>query len=263
MAKSEKGPVFAKLYEKHAGTKRETIPDGKYVCQFRNLSLQVDGDEPKARLNGTIVRGDAKGMSVTKFYSFYDRTTKNGTELSGETEVVRFMEDLAILGIDTAEVEYDELESVVKDDKPQAQISVKSNGDYINVSIIAPVDSEDDEDEDDEEVEVDDEDEEEEEDEPVKPTKKAPAKKPTSKVEEEEEEEEEDEDGDDEEEDDEPSLPEKGQSCLHKAKGMKKPSVFTIKSVNKTKKTVDLVHDATGKAYPGVAWSEIEIDDEE
>lgn len=250
MAKSAKGAVVRKLYERHAGAKRELPPEGKFVAQFRNLTLDIEGDEPKARVNGVIARGEFKGRQVTKFYRFDDRTTNNGTEISGEEEFVRFMEDMSALGIDTTEVEIDEIPSVIKEDKPLAQIQVRVNGQYANVSILSPVDDDEDENDDEEEDEED---------------EKAPVSKSKSSMQKEEEEEEEDEDDDDDSDDDSEASaqPQKGDTCIAKPKGMRKPSLFTVKVVNVAKKTVDLVHDATGKAYPGVAWSEIEISDED
>ena len=262
MAKTGKGSLVHKMYEKHAGTKRDILPEGKYVAQFRTLTLDLEGEEPKARLNGMIARGDVKGKNVTKFYNFADRTTKNGTEISGEQEFIRFMEDLAFLGIDTSEVDLEEIPTVIKEDKPLAQISVRVNGDYVNVSVIGSVEGDDEDD--------DDEDEEEEEEEETKPAPKSarPSTKPAPKAEEEDNDDDDDDDDsdeDEEDEDEESAVPEKGMTCVARPKGMKKPSMFTIKTVNKTKKTVDLVHDATGKPYPGIAWSEIELstDDDE
>lgn len=260
MAKKAKGNLISQMYDKHKGTRRETIPDGKYVCQFRSLTLtDMDGEEPKARLNGVIARGDAKGKNVTKFYSFYDRTTKSGAEMDGEVEFVRFMEDLAMMGIDTTEYSLEDLESVVKEDKPLAQISVKSSGEWTNVSIIGEVEEDDD---DDDEIEEEDDDEEDDEPAPKKPSPKKPTK-PVDDDDEDEEEEEEEQEDDEDDEEEESAEPTKGASCMAKLKGMRKASVFTIKAVNKSKKTVDLIHDATGKAYPGVSWNEIEIDDED
>lgn len=268
MAKSAKGNLVKALYEKHAGAKRDVLPEGKFVAQFRALNLEMDSDEPKARLNGVIARGENKGKQFTKFYRFDDRTTQNGTEIDGEAEFIRFMEDLGSLGIDTSEIKLEELASVVKEDKPLAQISIRVNGQYSNISILSPVESdEDDEDADDE---GDDEEDDEEEDDDPKPAPKAargraPAKPAGKKaqVQEEEEEEEDDEEEDDDADDEESAEPKKGDSCVAKPSGMKKPSLFTIKSVNKAKKTVDLVHDATGKAYPGIAWSAIELSEDD
>lgn len=262
MAKSAKGNLVKTLYEKHAGAKRDVLPEGKFVAQFRALTLEMDSDEPKARLNGVIARGENKGKQFTKFYRFDDRTTANGTEIDGEAEFIRFMEDLGALGIDTSEIKPEELASVVKEDKPLAQISIRVNGQYSNISILSPVES--DEDEDDADDQDDEDDDEEEEQEAPKPARgRAPAKPAAKAPEKDEEEDDEDDDADDDDDEEETAEPKKGDSCVAKPSGMKKPSLFTIKSVNKVKKTVDLVHDATGKAYPGVAWSAIELSEDD
>lgn len=277
------------------------VDAGSYIVRLQSLELNggKGKQSPYVQFNTVVVHAendDDLGKMIRKRINVEER---KGTSKKGEKYHITIgdcLDQVAValqsFGVNTEELELDDLEQVSKDlaeDQPACKVKVSVSGDYTNVYLNDYVEDEDlpaiddvrDEDESDSDPDDDeDDDESDDEEEEKKPAKKKPKSKskPKSKAKsDEDEDEDEDEDGDDSDDaddsddgdsdgdddddsDDEEEVDiEKGSVVIAKPEGTSgKPETYTVTAINAKNNTLTLKRKKDNKVFKDQAFDVIE-----
>ena len=226
------------------------VEPGKYATRFQSLEFGVKGSNGYTLLTSIVVEAEDDedvGSRIAEYISFEEKSgTKNGKnwKITEEDHFANLCTALIAFGIDTSELEMDDLEAVsetLAEDQPATSVTVTEKNGYMNVKwgkfidddelpSLEDVLEEDDDDDDDQESDDDDGD---------------------------------DTDTDTESDDDGPV--EKGQSVKAKLPRGKSPVECTVKASNKSKQTCTLIRTKDKREFKDIDWSavtEIIVDEE-
>ena len=237
------------------------VEAGSYATRFQSLEFGANDKGPYSKLTSVVVESedeDDVGLKIAEFISFAEKSgTKNGKKwkITEEDNFANLCTALQSFGIDTSELEFDELEEVAEslaEDQPACNVRVVEKGGYMNVRWGKYIEDDElpsleDVLEDDEEEEEDGDGEEDDDD---------------SDDDDSGEEESDDDESDDEEyeddEEDEAELVVRGTTVTAKPGRAKKASKYKVKSSNKSKQTCTLIRVSDKREFKDQPWSCVE-----
>ena len=246
------------------------VEAGSYAARFQSLEFGANDKGPYSKLTSVVVESEDQddiGLKIAEFISFAEKSgVKNGKKwkITEEDNFANLCTALQSFGIDTSELELDELQEVAEslaEDQPACTVRVVEKGGYMNVKwgkfieddelpSLEDVLEDEDEEEDGEEEDDDDDD--------------------THEEESDDEESDDDEDGDDDQEDDdddeedeedddeevEPVV--RGTTVTAKPGRAKKASKYKVKSSNKSRQTCTLIRISDKREFKDQPWSCVE-----
>ena len=244
------------------------VEAGSYATRFQSLEFGANDKGPYSKLTSVVVESEDQddiGLKIAEFISFAEKSgVKNGKKwkITEEDNFANLCTALQSFGIDTSELELDELQEVAEslaEDQPACTVRVVEKGGYMNVkwgkfieddelpSLEDVLEDEDEEEEEDGEEEDDDDTDEEESDDEE------------SDDDEDREDDDDDEDEEDEEDDDEEDeLVVRGTTVTAKPGRAKKASKYKVKSSNKSKQTCTLIRVSDKREFKDQPWSCVE-----
>ena len=243
------------------------VEAGSYATRFQSLEFGANDKGPYSKLTSVVVESedaDDVGLKIAEFISFAEKSgTKNGKKwkITEEDNFANLCTSLQSFGIDTSELEFEELEEVAEslaEDQPACNATVVEKGGYMNVRwgkfieddelpSIEDVLEDDEEEEDGEEEEEDDDDSDDSDEEDSDDDES-----------DDEEYEDDDDDDDDDDEEDEAEPVVRGTTVTAKPGRAKKASKYKVKSSNKSKQTCTLIRISDKREFKDQPWSCVE-----
>ena len=247
------------------------VEAGSYAVRFQSLEFGANDKGPFTKLTSVVVESeddDDVGLKIAEFISFAEKSgTKNGKKwkITEEDNFANLCTSIQAFGIDTSELEFEELEEVAEslaEDQPACNATVVEKGGYMNVrwgkfieddelpsleDILEDDEEEDGDDDEEDDADEDDTDEEESDD------NESDNEDEDDDGEYEDEEDDEEDDGD---EEDEPVV--RGTTVTAKPGRAKKSSKYKVKSSNKSKQTCTLIRISDKREFKDQPWSCVE-----
>lgn len=109
------------------GSQDTSLSEGRHACKLEDFKIIVYQGSPAVIMTWTAVEGDEVGEKAVKFYGM-DKDEKIGW----------FQRDLRRLGVEVDEIDIEQLPALGEElmaVAPTARISVKAQGDYLNVYV--------------------------------------------------------------------------------------------------------------------------------
>ena len=245
------------------------VEAGSYAARFQSLEFGANDKGPYSKLTSVVVESEDQddiGLKIAEFISFAEKSgVKNGKKwkITEEDNFANLCTALQSFGIDTSELELDELQEVAEslaEDQPACTVRVVEKGGYMNVkwgkfieddelpSLEDVLEDEDEEGEEEEDDDDDDTDEEESDDEESDDDEDG-----------DDDQEDDDDDEEDEEDDDEEVEPVvRGTTVTAKPGRAKKASKYKVKSSNKSRQTCTLIRISDKREFKDQPWSCVE-----
>ena len=248
---------------------------GSYATRFQSLEFGANDKGPFTKLTSVVVESedeDDVGLKIAEFISFAEKSGKNKDgkkwKITEEDNFANLCTSLQSFGIDTSELEFDELEEVAEslaEDQPACNATVVEKKGYMNVrwgkfieddelpSLEDVLEDEDEEEDGEEEDDADDGDDDAGDEEDSDDDQSDDDDADEDQEDDDEEDEEDDDDGDDEFE---PVV--RGTTVTAKPGRAKKSAKYKVKSSNKSKQTCTLIRISDKREFKDQPWSCVE-----
>jgi len=239
------------------------VEAGSYATRFQSLEFGANDKGPFTKLTSVVVESedeDDVGLKIAEFISFAEKSgTKNGKKwkITEEDNFANLCTSLQSFGINTSELEFDELEEVAEslaEDQPACSATVVEKGGYMNVRWGKFI--EDDELPSLEDVLEEEDEETGEEEEDLEDPEEENEEGPEEYEDDPEEEDDPEDDPEEEEEDPEPVV--RGTTVTAKPGRAKKSAKYRVKASNKSKQTCTLIRISDKREFKDQPWSCVE-----